>query len=448
MVITIVVLLILAGVAISISVDEDGLFRKAGQAKNDWNANVANEESTIQNILEMAENIGSVPSSEIWYKVDGTTLYLNNTQKDEGYIQTDGVYQGVDFANMTMEFAEWAGSMNMETGQPIPSPITKAVIEEPIYPTSTAGWFGFCMSLTEIENINNTKTENVTNMNCMFICTGLIELDLNRWNTANVTDMFGMFSQCANLSNLNISNWNTENVTNMTNMFEHSTSLTELDLNTWETKNVTNMMQMFNGCDGLTSLKISEWNTGNVTNMSKMFYMCESLTDLDLSAWNTANVDNMSSMFEYCGSLASLNISTWNTGNVTDMSSMFDACASLTSLDLGEWNTASVTNMSEMFCGCDILTELNTNKWNMANVTDINSMFFSCDKLNTTITLSVDSTKLTNYTNCFLGAALNGEAGVVVNYTASAESIIDDIIATKYISSNVTKGTKVELPTT
>ena len=318
MVITIVVLLILAGVAISISVDEDGLFRKAGQAKNDWNANVANEESTIQNILEMAENIGSVPSSEIWYKVDGTTLYLNNTQKDEGYIQTDGVYQGVDFANMTMEFAEWAGSMNMETGQPIPSPITKAVIEEPIYPTSTAGWFGFCMSLTEIENINNIKTENVTNMNCMFICTGLIELDLNRWNTANVTDMFGMFSQCGGLTSLDLSNWKTENV----------------------------------------------------------------------------------------------------------------------------------ESVRAMFCGCSNLNSLNMNRWNLGNVTNIGSMFEGCGKLNTTITLSVDATKLTDYTDyvdCFIDAATESGSGIVVNYTESAESVIDSIIATKMNNSNVTKGTKVEL---
>ena len=52
LVITIIVLLILAGVAISIVVAPDGLFSKTQQAKEDWNGEVANEEIEINNWLE------------------------------------------------------------------------------------------------------------------------------------------------------------------------------------------------------------------------------------------------------------------------------------------------------------------------------------------------------------------------------------------------------------
>ena len=50
LVITVIVLLILAGVAVSIGLDGDGLFAKANKAREDWNAKVAEEESKINAI--------------------------------------------------------------------------------------------------------------------------------------------------------------------------------------------------------------------------------------------------------------------------------------------------------------------------------------------------------------------------------------------------------------
>ena len=58
LVITIILLLILATVAINLAVDSDGLFRKAGQAANSWNESVAVEQSTLQNLLDVADNVG------------------------------------------------------------------------------------------------------------------------------------------------------------------------------------------------------------------------------------------------------------------------------------------------------------------------------------------------------------------------------------------------------
>ena len=51
LVITIIILLILAGVAITLAIDSNGLFAKAGQAANAWNGSVANESETIENLL-------------------------------------------------------------------------------------------------------------------------------------------------------------------------------------------------------------------------------------------------------------------------------------------------------------------------------------------------------------------------------------------------------------
>ena len=59
LVITVVVLLILAGVAISIAVSPEGLFTKAGNAKTEWNADVEEEEDHIQNALDYIAPYGN-----------------------------------------------------------------------------------------------------------------------------------------------------------------------------------------------------------------------------------------------------------------------------------------------------------------------------------------------------------------------------------------------------
>ncbi len=52
LVITIILLLILAGVAISMAVDSDGLFAKAREATEKWNTTVANEETQLNGLID------------------------------------------------------------------------------------------------------------------------------------------------------------------------------------------------------------------------------------------------------------------------------------------------------------------------------------------------------------------------------------------------------------
>ena len=59
-------------------------------------------------------------------------------------------------------------------------------------------------------------------------CSSLKELNLNNFNTNNVTDMSWMFYGCSSLKELNLINFNTNNVTNMRCMF--SECLNELKL--------------------------------------------------------------------------------------------------------------------------------------------------------------------------------------------------------------------------
>lgn len=50
----------------------------------------------------------------------------------------------------------------------------------------------------------------------------LVEVDLDSFNTSNVTNMVEMFHECSNLTNLDLSNFDMSGVTNVNNMFYNS----------------------------------------------------------------------------------------------------------------------------------------------------------------------------------------------------------------------------------
>ena len=65
-----------------------------------------------------------------------------------------------------------------------------------------------------------------------------------------------MFRGCSSLKELNLNNFNTNNVTDMSEMFGWCSSLKELNLNNFNTNNVTNMCRMFSKCSDELKLKL------------------------------------------------------------------------------------------------------------------------------------------------------------------------------------------------
>ncbi len=131
---------------------------------------------------------------------------------------------------------------------------------------------------------------------------------------------------------------------------------------------------------------LKNWNTAKVENMEKLLYSWGKKCDISgLKNWNTANVTDMSSMFIGCKIEDAEALRNWNTSNVTDMSYMFgdgDASSGLKSLDaVSSWDVSKVTNMQGMFYTCSITDLSAISKWNVGNVTCMDSMFFGCSKL-------------------------------------------------------------------
>ena len=196
-------------------------------------------------------------------------------------------------------------------------------------------------------------------------CRSLQEIEIEFFDTSNVTDMTLMFFSCSALATLDLSSFKTSNVTNMGSMFGFCEGLTSLDLSSFDTSKVRNMSEMFEYCEGLTSLNLSSFNTSNVEMMSEMFYNCKGLTTLDLSHFNTSRVYSIYGMFKGCSSLVTLDLSSFDTSHVTDdrlsswnsgFTQMFDDCSSLTTIKVSDnFVVENVTDSKYMFSGCDSL---------------------------------------------------------------------------------------------
>ena len=185
-----------------------------------------------------------------------------------------------------------------------------------------------------------------------------------------------------------------------------------------KTDNVTNMRSMFANFNNqsLTNVDaLSNWNTSNVTNMSSMFTTCSVLANIDgLANWDTSKVTDMSWMFGNSdgGSMEISDltpIEKWNVGNVIDMNSMFHGCKIKNINSLSNWNVSKVTNMDAMFHGCKIQNLNAISNWNVSNVTTVNNMFAINPITDASGINNWNITKVTSFNSMFSGCPTHPE---------------------------------------
>ena len=84
-------------------------------------------------------------------------------------------------------------------------------------------------------------------------------------------------------------------------MFCGCSSLENINLDNFNTKNVSNMNMMFNKCLSLKDINISNFNFDNIKKINCIFGKCYSLKDLNLSnfCFGKKNID-MKNMFSEC----------------------------------------------------------------------------------------------------------------------------------------------------
>ena len=400
LVVTVIVLLILAGVSIATLSGDNGIINRTGKTKDDSIIADEKEKMTLawnslvkRNALEDIEITDRLLEDEIkkydsnitvdyddynnfWVSFNNTKNYYlinkNNSNisklESEPVIITDTIYVTL-YNDGTLAFSNdnetdtsktvtrtYTVSKNdlYDSGDRVPwknerNSINQVIFVNRIRPTSTAFWFYDCINLETIDQISNLKTNQTTSFAAMFRdCKSLLNLDVSTFNTSNVTDMSALFMGCVKLTTLNLSNFDTKKVSLMNNMFSG-----------WRDD--------LNGFDkmGLTSLNVSSFDTSNVTNMRGMFFYCYNLTSLDVTSFNTSNVTNMTSMFMNCAKLTTLDVSSFDTRKVTETHDMFGAWDYINNTDLtlaiqtiyvGDlWSMSLVTDSQNMFKGCSSL---------------------------------------------------------------------------------------------
>lgn len=175
--------------------------------------------------------------------------------------------------------------------------------------------FNSCHNLKYVSYID---TSNIRNMSSMFGFTKIKTIP--KFNTKNVTDMYGMFAYCSELAEIPI--LDTSNVTDMSDMFLGATSIKYIPC--LDTKNVTTMNRMFGYCSSLRI--IPKLNTEKVTDMNNICIECKSLTEFYL---DTSNVVSMDGAFYKCTALTVL--PALKTDNLDDVDGMFVKCVNVQS---------------------------------------------------------------------------------------------------------------------
>ncbi len=323
LVVTIVVLLILAGVTITFVIGEGGILDMAKQAAEKTNQAIANEQGDITNLTDEIDKVlGTYVNRDIYVFLynDGTlTFGTQNTQTEEKeLLKSYGNIKNIIFQDE--KDMPWHDELEK---------ITKVDFLDEIHPVNMRHWFANCSKLTEIQHIENLNTSDVTSMASLFYnCSSLKELDVSHFKTDNVVDGFFLFNGCSELENLDVSGFNTSNFRTMEGMFA--------------------------GCKKLKFLNLKNFNTERVTHMLNMFHSCYELKDIDLSGFSTQELINACGMFYDCRELTSLDLTSFDTSNLTDYYGIFIGCSKLTTINVGEkWKlTDEECNSNAVFSGC------------------------------------------------------------------------------------------------
>ncbi len=217
--------------------------------------------------------------------------------------------------------------------------------------TSGKDFFKGFLYITDIEELSNLNTSEMTTMEDMFYgCQHLTSLDLTFFNTYKVKSMAGMFQECWALTSIEFGpNFNTMDVTDLNSMFYSCKALTTIkNRGRLSTSSATNLAYMFYGCEKWDMSALAEdFSTGLVTDMEHMFYNCKALKSLNLKNWDMSKVTKTYCMFQNCSNLTTIyRNDDWSKKAITSGNSMFDGCTSLKGGQGTTYSSASSTGLA------------------------------------------------------------------------------------------------------
>lgn len=208
------------------------------------------------------------------------------------------------------------------------------------------------------------------------------DADLNFIDTSLITDMSELFKDLT-IRNIEIDRWDVSNVTNMNSMFAYCRKFEGTGLEKWDVSNVRDMSSMFQECKNFNG-DLSGWKLPKITSLYLTFHKCRNFIGTGLENWDVSNINDMSYAFSGCKSLAS-DLSGWNTSNVAYMQYAFKECE-LLDCDLYSWATkvSRVLDMSYAFYKCKNL-HCDLSGWKLSKFAGTNKAFGACPKMTPTL---------------------------------------------------------------
>lgn len=376
LVVTIVVLLILAGISLNLVLGQNGIVSKAKEAREKTDEATTNTElffnSTVDEIDKIIgdNNTSSEKITDEEFKKNPTN-YKHKDQSDENKdtgIGTDGRP-----VNMDLWYYEiiWDGSLRLGA-------IDGSYIGGPGYENS---------------NITSEGTIKGTVPRLIYVA----EKD----EVLAVTSMYGTFYNC---TNLRVAPELPDTITDMHQTFEGCTGLIKAsEIPT----SVTRLRRIFYGCG---SLKLAPSIPKNVTNIREAFEG----TGITTAPTIPENVQDMAGAFSDC---VNLTTAPKIPKNVTSLNQTFSGCMSLT---VAPAIPDGVINLYGTFDGC---TNLTTASAIPESVNEMEFTFQNCTSLTGTITINATL----NYKDgCFKGTVkpivLKGTSPNLAELAATAEN--------------------------
>lgn len=404
LVVTIVVLLILAGVSVSVVADKNGIIQNSQETKEQTRAAMVekerdlwklegqiyqsdSEKETLEKVLERLEKENTITKEEkqailetgevtIAGKtiifIDGTIVACGNEENsaDGSFLGNTSIKRG-DIEQINIITALNGHDANDEKTWDISERKNGRYLawyedkdNNNFWEVTIAGngrvklnksakllfkALGTYAGKIEMNGIENLDTSEVTDMSYMFTDgSQYTDLDLSSFDTSNVTTMSGMFLNCSKLTNLNLANFDTKNVVKFTNLFNGCSSIENINLSSFDTSNATKMYAMFGNCENLKKVNLKNLDTSKVTDMEAKFFNCKSLSKIDLSSFNTSSVERLKRMFVNCELLTELDLSNFKTENLLNVETMFSGCKLLKKIDMRNATFDKVQNYNYM----------------------------------------------------------------------------------------------------
>ncbi|MBQ5657138.1 MAG: BspA family leucine-rich repeat surface protein, partial [Bacteroidaceae bacterium] len=314
-----------------------------------------------------------------------------------------------------------------------------------------------CIALKEIQGMGNWDTRNIESLWDTFgVCKSLETLEgLQNWNVSKLTKFAGTFQQCVSLTDEDVAvmyDWKLDSVTDISWLFKGATGLVNIDLSKWDVSKVTAFNSMFscvgsnNGSMNLVSAGIENWDTSSATHMGWMFMGCGQLTSIDLSNWNTDNLIHAGHMFADCFKLETVNFGGWTAPKLQTIDAMFNDCRAMKVVDMSDFTMESCIEFSQTFEACWSLEKvIGMENWDTSKGCTFVEMFNGCSSLKELNWSSFDTSSAYDRYYDMNNSYSNAFNPIFSSVNSLEKLIVSDKIS-YYGNGNVSEGNKLVFP--